>query len=255
MGLSAMTTVAARRSIQQRGKSLFYRLWQFIIIALRAVTPISYFYVFTFIMVCTFMRESHHLCIETNKSKNNQSQASAISFSVMAAKATKTIALTAFSSWMLAETIWFPYYLFTVRRLQQRRAPYHASVDLQSRRTLAMKCWQSLELACKEGRTKEDLQEVISGWFLGARFEDIKKDNIRSWVAWAFLDEVRRTSTIPALYLLDAQCTLLPVIRTLINSLRMPLQTWMHSSTSSSPEWTTHFPPDVTTMSNAFVSL
>ncbi|KAI8824459.1 uncharacterized protein EV422DRAFT_493257 [Fimicolochytrium jonesii] len=33
------------------------------------------------------------------------------------------------------------------------------------------------------------LRKVIEGWFLGADFFSIKRENFQSWVAWAFLDE------------------------------------------------------------------
>ncbi|TPX64204.1 hypothetical protein SpCBS45565_g06028 [Spizellomyces sp. 'palustris'] len=91
---------------------------------------------------------------------------------------------------MAAETLWFPYYLVTVKRLQRRHPAYHATTDPNTRRALLVRCLDALEAAsCPETRIN-DMKRVIAGWFLGnISFDQIQRDNISSWVAWAFLDE------------------------------------------------------------------
>ena len=106
----------------------------------------------------------------------------------MFAKATRLLGFTALSIWMVAETLWFPYYLFTVRRLQRTRPVHHATEDSQARKDLILKCWDALETAARPDRKEEDIQAFLSGWFLGAPFAEIKRENLKSWVAWAFLD-------------------------------------------------------------------
>lgn len=121
----------------------------------------------------------------------------------LAVKGTRLVSFVTLSSWMLAETLWFPYYLWTVKRLQQRHPAYHATSDFASRKSLVLKCLDSLDLAASTAAATTPgeavdarvdiktayLKKVIEGWFLGAEFSTIRKENMKSWVAWAFLDQ------------------------------------------------------------------
>ncbi|TPX58455.1 hypothetical protein PhCBS80983_g03142 [Powellomyces hirtus] len=199
-------------------KSIFYRFWQLVILLLRAVTPVSYIY-----MIGLILHFHSH---------------SVPSLAYLTAKSTRLASFATFTIWMFAETLWFPYYLITIKRLQARQPPYHATTDLPSRIKLVMRCWETLSLAAgadaaeeaKEeakslaDETQEDqkapmsvlasveayadlgaqrddealmdasnpssyIRKVISGWFLGAEFTTIRRQNMRAWVAWAFTDQ------------------------------------------------------------------
>ena len=93
--------------------------------------------------------------------------------------------------WLVAEFLFFFYYLFTKQRLEQRiflRKP-EAGVSRQ----VLERC---LEAMIDPNKSEEDIQrrkkEAVQGWFRkeGAEVENVKvcKENVREWIAWAFFE-------------------------------------------------------------------
>ncbi|KAJ3243293.1 hypothetical protein HK104_008148, partial [Borealophlyctis nickersoniae] len=90
---------------------------------------------------------------------------------------------------MIAETVWLPYYIHAVRRLQERKPQVHAAKDKKSRKRLFERCFTALLRSGEPGSDpKETLRESIEGWFFGAPLEAICKENVESWLSWAFFD-------------------------------------------------------------------
>ncbi|KAJ3011558.1 hypothetical protein HKX48_006774 [Thoreauomyces humboldtii] len=179
---------------RQKRRSLFYRLLQIPILFVRAVTPLSYLFIFTLLWHLRMHSATDILALLKDRS------VPALSFA-------------GFTSWIAVECLWYPYYLMARKRLQARRPVHHAMNDPESRKRLVTRCWESLAVAAANIDAKHEataqtlssasaniteapdaaasvyIRQVISGWFLGAPFSSVLRDNMRSWVAWAFMDQ------------------------------------------------------------------
>ncbi|KAJ3162679.1 hypothetical protein HDU86_003652 [Geranomyces michiganensis] len=187
---SAATPVKGGSQLRRKspGKSVFYRIWQLIILAIRAVAPLSYLYMAAIAL-------HFHSDFDTT-------------IAYLLAAPWRISLFAAFTTWMAAETLWLPVYMIAEKRIQKRQTPYHATTDLESRIALVMKCWDCLTLSAggvsadnSSGKHDADrslmdarnpnsyIRTVISGWFLGADFDALRRQNMREWVAWAFTDQ------------------------------------------------------------------
>lgn len=93
--------------------------------------------------------------------------------------------------WLLLECLFYLTYRRHLKRLQSFYPHHPDSYTLGPRQRFEMfrKCVHSLN----------DIQEYISGWFLGTPFNQIRRENIREFLAWAFfirdLGELQESSS------------------------------------------------------------
>jgi hypothetical protein len=82
----------------------------------------------------------------------------------------------------VAETFFFIAYHINLRRLQSHH-PHDASTHrLQTRQER----WALLERCMCSVR---DIRSFCTGWFRGARFEELRRENMKDFLCWAFFDQ------------------------------------------------------------------
>jgi len=146
------------------GRSLSFRLCQFLVVLLRAVTPLSYLYVFS---IWTFGITASHFG---------------------SYYALYYILLT----WMSAEVVFLPYHYFLFVTFGNRnKSLEHVAFSSTDRFLLAKRCFTALSLVAKKTgnmSTEGYLRKVLEGWFINVPLERIHRENLASWSAWAFFD-------------------------------------------------------------------
>lgn len=85
-----------------------------------------------------------------------------------------------------------PYYTLSVRHLQSLLPSNHFRSTPASRKRLLDQCWDAVAVSAPNPDDPHALLTHLRGtferWFLGASFDDIYRENWRSWVAWVFFD-------------------------------------------------------------------
>ncbi|KAJ3178155.1 hypothetical protein HDU87_003707 [Geranomyces variabilis] len=148
-------------------RTLGFRAWQLVVAVIVSVTPLAYLYVASLALYLT-----KHLL-----AKNTTTFTSLLhSYSTLS-----LVALTLLSAWMLGETLWYPYHLYTANRLRARRDPAHVAKTPKERRRLYERCLAALAQG-------SDVRKSIEGWFFGAPIETIGRENMVQWFAWAMWD-------------------------------------------------------------------
>ena len=84
----------------------------------------------------------------------------------------------------MTEASFFIYSLIWCFRANRRHPPLRERPEL-------FPAWRRRvheEIIAVECATQERGRRWLSGWFLGAKFEDIKVDNVREFLAWAWFN-------------------------------------------------------------------
>lgn len=80
-------------------------------------------------------------------------------------------------AWILAEGLFYILVHIPTKNYAQRAATHPPGVDRQHRRELFKLCLDHVS----------DLERYLSKWFLNAPASEIKRDNVKEWLRWAFL--------------------------------------------------------------------
>lgn len=89
--------------------------------------------------------------------------------------ATQWPSLTALATWCLAETAFYCFFLWYRTHLQREAIHPHLRTKQQRK-----------ELFDKVRSEIHDPEKFLSGWFRGAKIEDIGREDLREFLAWAF---------------------------------------------------------------------
>ena len=148
--------------------SLGFVAWFLVIHAIRAVTPISYFFLAYLLFSWWFGAWSFAVVPEP---------------SILFASFTLWMLLEAleeFTLWMLLEALFFPYHLVVHEKLQQLRTPTHACASLAERESLVCRCLDAIALASGHtdpAKVQAAHLDLISRWFHGAPIAEIRRAN------------------------------------------------------------------------------
>ncbi|KAI8591395.1 Alpha/Beta hydrolase protein [Geranomyces variabilis] len=146
-------------------RTLGFRAWQAVIAIIVLVTPLACLYTASLLL---FLTKQFAKGIPLS--------------SLLHSYSTPTlIALTLLTAWMLGETLWYPYHMYTANRLRARRDPAHVAKTPEERRKLYERCLAALAQG-------SDVRKSIEGWFFGAPIETIGRENMVQWFAWAMWD-------------------------------------------------------------------
>jgi Ca2+/Na+ antiporter len=81
--------------------------------------------------------------------------------------------------WFVAEAVAYVFlYLPFKYYFLQLSASHPETLSREERDKLFVRCWA----------TVSDPERYLSRWFRGAKKEDIKRDNVREWICWAFFN-------------------------------------------------------------------
>ena len=144
-------------------RSLHFRLWQLIILALRGITLLAYLWL-------------------------GRVVARGQPAGVLAAAAT---------GWSAVEACFFIYYKRIRSRLQALNTTPHRCRSPAERRRLVERCIAAMvdepaEIALRPRSrppgvgAPDNLRSILEGWFLGTPLESISRADFASWCAWAF---------------------------------------------------------------------
>ena len=81
--------------------------------------------------------------------------------------------------WMLGEAIFFLLVYVPLSLQVQKAATHPKPLSKEERMVLIRKCLDHVP----------DIEVYLSGWFLGSPLADIKRENVREFFAWSFMDE------------------------------------------------------------------
>jgi pimeloyl-ACP methyl ester carboxylesterase len=79
----------------------------------------------------------------------------------------------------IAETTFYLLFYLPRRHVLQRAATQPTLASPKERRKLFYKCWE----------TVSDLDRFVSLWFKGAPVDALKRDDVKDWLCWGFLDK------------------------------------------------------------------
>jgi len=79
--------------------------------------------------------------------------------------------------WLCVELLHYIYYKKKLTSMQQLVPPLPLSRD---------NIEKNFDLICQYLADEEQAKKFLCDWFFGARFEDIYRDNLTDWMAWAF---------------------------------------------------------------------
>ena len=125
---------------------------------------------------------------------------------------TLPLAFRLFSSWMLLEAAYYPYWLVTRRRLNARSPAMHACRSQAERVRLLEKIIAATKItACADGAQWYSTGEWFLRWFrpTSARsptfhVQDVRRGNLEEWIAWAAFD--RTLESVHADAVMSADC-------------------------------------------------
>lgn len=80
--------------------------------------------------------------------------------------------------WLLAETAFYTVFYLPYNYRLQRPAIHPERMSREEREALFTRCFSNVP----------DPQKFLSTWFLGAEIEDIKRDNLKEFILWAFFN-------------------------------------------------------------------
>jgi len=81
------------------------------------------------------------------------------------------------------ETLFYLIVYLPKRHVFQRPADEGTNLSRQERRALFEKCWASVP----------DMEYFLKTWFKGAPLHEIKRENVKDWLAWGFLNKYSAT--------------------------------------------------------------
>jgi len=105
---------------------------------------------------------------------------------------------TVFSAWMLAEVLFFPYYYYLFRKLNNSYNDElkHLCTDRESRMKLVKMCVEGMSMSGPPQDPPEvHIRNVMEGWFLDEPLTNIHFGNMSAWTAWAFFGKDVKTMT------------------------------------------------------------
>ena len=97
--------------------------------------------------------------------------------SILQAFRTQYLFLT-IECWLVAEAISYFLFYLPLKYYLHRSATHPDPLPREEREKLARRCWS----------TVTDPEKYLSQWFRGARKEDIKRENVKEFIHWAFFN-------------------------------------------------------------------
>lgn len=83
--------------------------------------------------------------------------------------------------WAGAETAFYVFFFVPYKKYLQRDAVHPAPMSRAEREALFQRCTKSVS----------DPETYLSRWFFGAQPQDIRLDNVREFISWAFFDTTK----------------------------------------------------------------
>jgi len=84
----------------------------------------------------------------------------------------------AIECWLMAEAVFYCILYLPFKHYLHRPATHPEPLSREDREKLFRRCWS----------TVVDPEKYLSQWFRGARKEDIKRENVREFLQWAFFN-------------------------------------------------------------------
>lgn len=162
-----------------KDRSLYFRLAQGFVLALRLITPVSY--LFLLVLAAVMTNVIRHEYVDRVKERW---------LGVVHQSAASTFGFYALVVWTVLEALFLPLYYYKYLQLSKNADIGHDATSRESRQLLVDKCLSALSLGAENRAEPEKyIRKVLEGWFLDLDMHHLHHSNIARWTSWAFFNK------------------------------------------------------------------
>lgn len=155
-------------------RDLLFRFCQIIVLSIRAITPIAY--------ILVFFRCREFILLQYTWTSYFQMNS------------LWDILRLVLDFWAVIEVLFFPYYLYLFHYLHHLNDNLnHIGLTSNERQKLIHNCFEALKVSVKQEESHLYVRKVLEGWFLDVPITKIHRENMKSWVSWAFFGKDVKT--------------------------------------------------------------